>query len=94
MDDIIVLKEYEMRLNIKNMVKQVGGYLYTENLMSNPVTIRNKVDMTEEQLNLFTQMIIQEVLNKITFEQASAEQNWQCKNGVHIVHELEKYFEV
>ena len=47
-------------------------------------------DFTEK----LAELIIQECINKITLEQDSADQNWQCKNGVHIAHELQKHFGV
>ena len=50
----------------------------------------------EEQQRLwvekFAELIIEECIDKISQEQDIAEQNWQCKNGVHICHELTKYF--
>ena len=42
----------------------------------------------------FAQLIVRECIDKISQEQDIAEQNWQCKNGVHICHELTKHFGV
>ena len=42
----------------------------------------------------FGELLVQECIDKITQEQSIAEQNWQCKNGVHICHELAKHFGV
>jgi hypothetical protein len=44
--------------DIKNMVRKVGGRFYTENLMSNPVQVRESVTMTVEQLNDFVKAIV------------------------------------
>ena len=46
----------------------------------------------EEVDALFAELIIRQFLDKISQEQAIAEQNWQCKNGLHICHELTKHF--
>lgn len=40
----------------------------------------------------FTEVIIREVISKISKEQDTACANWQCKNGVHITWELYDYF--
>ena len=42
----------------------------------------------------FAELIVRECVDKISTEQDIAEQNWQCKNGVHICHELTKHFGV
>jgi len=42
----------------------------------------------------FAQLIVKECADKISQEQDIAEQNWQCKNGLHICHELTKHFGV
>ena len=42
----------------------------------------------------FAEGIVRECIDKISQEQNIAEQNWQCKNGVHICHELTKHFGV
>jgi len=46
------------------------------------------------EIQTFAQLLIQECIAKISVEQDSADQNWQCKNGVHIAHELKKHFGV
>jgi hypothetical protein len=42
----------------------------------------------------FADLLIRQCIDKISQEQDIAEQNWQCKNGVHICHELTKHFAV
>ena len=46
------------------------------------------------ELEKFVKLILRELIDKISQEQDIAEQNWQCKNGVHICHELTKHFGV
>ena len=48
----------------------------------------------EEVDALFAELIVKECVDKISQEQDIAEQNWRCKNGVHICHELTKHFGV
>jgi len=45
-----------------------------------------------EFLEKFAQLLIKKCIDKISQEQDIAEQNWQCKNGVHICYELTKHF--
>jgi hypothetical protein len=47
-----------------------------------------------EFLEKFAQLLIKKCIDKISQEQDIAEQNWQCKNGVHICYELTKHFGV
>ena len=49
---------------------------------------------TEETLKKFAELILWELIDKISQEQDIAEQNWQCKNGVHICHKLTEHFGV
>jgi len=52
-------------------------------------------DLSEREFcEKFAQLIIRKCIDKISQEQGMAEQNWQCKNGVHICHELAKHFGV
>jgi len=84
LDDIIVLR-YEMNSKIQELM--FDSKIFSKNSSGDIIT-------TKIALEKFAQSIIQDILNKITLEQDCAEQNWQCKNGVHIVHELEKYLGV
>ena len=47
-----------------------------------------------DELERFAELIVRECIDKISQEQGIAEQNWQCKNGVHICYELTKHFGV
>ena len=47
-----------------------------------------------DAIKKFAELIVRECIDKISQEQNIAEQNWQCKNGVHICHELTKHFGV
>lgn len=42
----------------------------------------------------FAELIIRECVNKIVMEQDNADQNWSCKNGVHISWEMLDHFGV
>jgi len=44
------------------------------------------------RLNCFAELIIQDLLNKLSTEQELADQNWQCKDGVHIYYKLHQHF--
>lgn len=48
--------------SIRSMVKRAGGRFYTENLMSNPVQVRESVTMTVDQLDAFVRDVIEECL--------------------------------
>jgi len=49
-------------------------------------------DWYETRDQKFAELIVKECADKISQEQDIAEQNWQCKNGLHICHELTKHF--
>ena len=42
----------------------------------------------------FAELFLRELIDKISQEQDIAEQNWQCKNGVHICQKLTDHFGV
>jgi hypothetical protein len=70
------------------------GYLYHAN---DPKVLEHSDPeplYTRQELEKFAELIVRECINKISQEQDIAEQNWQCKNGLHICHELTKHFEV
>ena len=46
------------------------------------------------ELEKFAELFVRELIDKISQEQDIAEQNWQCKNGVHICHKLTEHFGV
>ena len=46
-----------------------------------------------QALTNFAELIVRECIDKIRGEQGSADQNWQCKNGVHIAWELKNILE-
>ena len=48
-------------------------------------------DLTE-YVEKFAELIIQDLLNKLSTEQELADQNWQCKDGVHIYYKLHQHF--
>lgn len=50
--------------------------------------------VTRFDTDKFAELIIRECVNKIVIEQDNAEQNWSCKNGVHIAWEMLDYFGV
>jgi predicted TIM-barrel fold metal-dependent hydrolase len=50
--------------------------------------------LSDEELEKFAELIIRECISKISTEQDFADQNWQCKSGIHITHELMKHFGV
>ena len=52
--------------DIKSMVRKVGGRFYTENLMSNPVQVRESVTMTTEQLHAFVNAVVEVCLEIAT----------------------------
>jgi len=51
-------------------------------------------DFHPEYTQKLAELLLKECIDKISQEQDVSEQNWQCKNGVHICHELTKHFGV
>lgn len=54
----------------------------------------DKMYVPSEFTKKFAELILRELIDKISQEQDIAEQNWQCKNGVHICHKLTEHFGV
>lgn len=46
--------------NIRNEVSKVGGRFYTQNLMSNPMQVRETVDLTVAQLEKLVKIFVEE----------------------------------
>ena len=72
-----------MNKRIKELAVQAGGVMFGE--------LCGTLNFDTEK---FAELIVKECVDKISQEQDIAEQNWRCKNGVHICHELTKHFGV
>ena len=81
-----------MNERIKQLAEQAGFEITPWGNESVPcVHQEGPIDV---ELEKFAELILRELIDKISQEQDIAEQNWQCKNGVHICHELTKHFGV
>lgn len=78
-----------MNERIKQLKEQARDfYLLQEDLDCSIKELHELVDTK------FAELILWELIDKISQEQDIAEQNWQCKNGVHICHKLTEHFGV
>ena len=49
-----------MNERIKELVKQAGGHFSTHNLMSNPVQQRESVELWDDRIEKFAELIVRE----------------------------------
>jgi hypothetical protein len=49
-----------MNERIKELVKQAGGHFSTHNLMSNPVQHRESIELWDNNIEKFAELIVQE----------------------------------
>ena len=49
-----------MNERIKQLVKQAGGHFSTHNLMSNPVQHRESIELWDNNIDMFAELIVRE----------------------------------
>jgi len=55
-----------MNERIRELVKQSGGHFSTHNLMSNPVQQRESVELWDDKIEKFAELIVKECADYIT----------------------------
>ena len=55
-----------MNERIKELVKQAGGHFSTRNLMSNPVQHRESIELWDDRIEKFAELIVAECVNRVT----------------------------
>ena len=84
-----------MNERIKELAKQADNYAYKMNPEQDSYgRSANPRKFQQDRDAKFAELIVKECIDKISQEQDIAEQNWQCKNGVHICHKLTEHFGV
>jgi hypothetical protein len=69
-----------MNERIRELAKQAGGHFSTHNLMSNPVQYRESVELWDDKIEKFAELIVRECImvcwpggeSDVLYEQASA----------------------
>ena len=54
-----------MNERIKELVKQAGGHISIRNLMSNPVQHRESIELWDDRIEKFAELLIQQCVNAI-----------------------------
>jgi hypothetical protein len=52
-----------MNEKIRELVKQAGGHFSTRNLMSNPVQHRESIELWDDRIEKFAELIVRECAN-------------------------------
>ena len=52
-----------MNERIKELAKQAGGHFSTHNLMSNPVQHRESIELCDDRIEKFAELIVRECLS-------------------------------
>ena len=80
-----------MHSRIKELALEAGIVLKrpSKSWSKNPDWMKTNPNMPMEK---FAELLIRECAKHIADQQALVETNWQCKDGIHIVHNLKKHF--
>ena len=54
-----------MNQRIKELVKQAGGHFSTHNLMSNPVQHRESIELWDNNIEKFAELIVRECMSTL-----------------------------
>ena len=79
-----------MNQRIKELVKQAGGHFSTHNLMSNPVQHRESIELWDNNIEKFAELIVRECID-IVSPYAVRMENF---DGGHPIADLKKHFGV
>jgi len=62
-----------MNERIRELVKQAGGHISIRNLMSNPVQHRESIELWDDRIEKFAELIVRECINGIANDTANYE---------------------
>ena len=78
----------QMNERIRELVKRAGGHFSTRNLMSNPVQHRESVELWDDRIEKFAELIVRECAkvaykytNKTETHELYDEVGWDCLPG-------------
>ncbi len=54
-----------MNERIRELVKQAGGHFSTHNLMSNPIQHRESIELWDDRIEKFAELLIEDVLDEV-----------------------------
>lgn len=54
-----------MNERIRELVKQAGGHFSTHNLMSNPIQHRESIELWDDHIEKFAELLIEDVLDEV-----------------------------
>ena len=80
-----------MNERIKELVKKAGGHFSTHNLMSNPVQHRESIELWDNNIEKFAELIVEEC-GEIAYK--AYWDNPETVIGIHIKEKIKKHFGV
>jgi hypothetical protein len=80
-----------MNERIKELVKKAGGHFSTHTLMSNPVQHRESIELWDNNIEKFAELIVEEC-GEIAYK--AYWDNPETVRGIHIKEKIKKHFGV
>jgi acetoacetate decarboxylase len=85
-----------MNERIKELVKQAGGHISIRNLMSNPVQQRESIELWDDRIEKFAELIVKECVELVSVNRDLAiEDGWNVDEAMSIaINDIEDHFGV
>jgi hypothetical protein len=85
-----------MNERIKELVKQAGGHISIRNLMSNPVQQRESIELWDDRIEKFAELIVKECVELVSVNRDLAiEDGWNVDEAMSIaINDIEEHFGV
>jgi len=80
-----------MNERIRELVKKAGGHFSTHNLMSNPVQQRESVELWDDKIEKFVELIVAEC-GEVAYK--AYWDNPETVRGIHIQEKIKQHFGV
>jgi hypothetical protein len=80
-----------MNERIKELVKQAGGHCNTHNLASNPVQYRESVELWDDRIEKFAELIVRECMAMCKTAVGNADYN---TGRLHCLNNIKEHFGV
>ncbi len=82
-----------MNERIKELVKQAGGHFSTHNLMSNPVQHRESIELWDDRIEKFAELIVRECA-KVCHKMAEDSDSYVVHDGDTCAEQIKQHFGV
>jgi hypothetical protein len=81
-----------MNERIRELVRQAGGHFSTHNLMSNPVQHRESIELWDDKIEKFAELIVRECANLTRWKEYDMSKEQRIR--LEIYQEIKQHFGV